>query len=76
MHNLPSLLPVAKRPARVPSPRREEVTALEFRRLVISNRQLLRDDDMERNERGLLDPAEQVRYVIDEQHLFAAAAQA
>ena len=71
MKNVSPPLPVARRPAHAISPRREEVTALEFQRLMISNRQLLRDDDMERNERGLLDPAEQVRYVIDEQHLFA-----
>lgn len=53
-------------------PRREEITAPEYRQLVISNRQLLRADDLARGERGLLDPVAHVRYVIDERRLFAA----
>ena len=67
------LLPVSRRSAHGPLPRREEVSASQFRRLMISNRQLFRADDSKLGERGLLDPAEQVRYVIDERRLFAVA---
>jgi len=76
MQYLSTPFPVARRSALSPLLRREEVSAIEFRRLMISNRQLLRADDTEHGERGLLDPVEQVRYVIDEGRLFAAAERA
>jgi hypothetical protein len=47
------------------------VDAFEFRRLVVSNRRLVRADAPEAGLRGLLDEATGERFVTEEERLFA-----
>jgi hypothetical protein len=38
--------------------------------LITSRRQLIRDDDLERGERGLYDPESRIRFVVEEDRLW------